>query len=203
MLKTDDEAHLNQLFNGWTWQQGDDQSGFFDGVPADSLLNQVTAGNSAPIIFDFSHPNAGANTLIVLYERLELNHSTLQTLFGSHPVPTLHDTNFGDLLLTMQHPLGVSIPIYPFKFIFVKIDILASIDEHEFNKGSLFFETLLTGPLTQIELDAVRSIAVDIVRAAAVSENHGGPPLTQKIKDIIITHSSSWPVVMHEHVIVE
>jgi hypothetical protein len=23
-----DSAHLNQLFNSWTWQQGNDQSGF-------------------------------------------------------------------------------------------------------------------------------------------------------------------------------
>jgi hypothetical protein len=23
-----DSAHLNQLFNSWTWQQGDDQDGF-------------------------------------------------------------------------------------------------------------------------------------------------------------------------------
>jgi hypothetical protein len=27
-LMADDAAHLNQLFNSWTWQQGDDQSGF-------------------------------------------------------------------------------------------------------------------------------------------------------------------------------
>jgi len=54
-----DSAHLNQLFNSWTWQQGDDQSGFFYGVPAGSLLHQVTAGNSAPIILDFSKPTAG------------------------------------------------------------------------------------------------------------------------------------------------
>jgi hypothetical protein len=25
----EDAAHLNQLFDNWTWQQGDDQSGFF------------------------------------------------------------------------------------------------------------------------------------------------------------------------------
>jgi hypothetical protein len=202
-LMADDSAHLNQLFNSWTWQQGDDQSGFFDGVPAGSLLHQVRAGNSAPIIFDFSQPTAGgANTLIVPYERLEFNHSTLQTMFDNHRVPTLVDTNFGDLLLTGVDTLGVSIPTNPSEYIFVKIDQLASIQEHEFTNGSLFIETDLTGPLNQIELDAVRSIAVDIVRAAAASENHGAP-LTQRMMDIIVSHSLSWPVVIHEHVIVE
>jgi hypothetical protein len=201
-LMADDSAHLNQLFNSWTWQQGDDQSGFFDGVPAGSLLCQVTAGNSAPIILDFSQPTAVANTLIVPYERLDLNHSTLQTLFDNHQVPTLVDTNFGDLLLTRGNTLGVSIPTNPSEYIFVKIDQLACINEHEFTNGSFFMETLLTGPLNQIELDAVRIIAVDIVRAAAASEHHG-PPLTQKMKDIIVSYALSWPVVMHEHVIVE
>jgi len=60
-----DSAHLNQLFNSRTWLQGYDQDGFFDGVPAGSLLHQVTAGYLAPIILDFSKPTAGANTLIV------------------------------------------------------------------------------------------------------------------------------------------
>ena len=197
-----DSAHLTQLFNSWTWQQGDDQSGFFDGVPAGSLLHQVTAGNSAPIILDFSKPTAVANTLIVPYERFDLNHSTLQTLFDNHRVPTLVDTNFGDLLLTGGNTLGVTIPSYTSEYIFVKIDQLAYITEREFTNGSIFIETHLTGPLNQMELDAVLSIAVDIVRAAAVSENHG-PGLTQKMKDIIVSYSLSWPVVMHEHVIVE
>ena len=197
-----DSAHLNQLFNSWTWQQGDDQDGFFDGVPAGSLLHQVTAGNSAPIILDFSKPTAGANTLIVPYESFDLNHSTLQTLFDNHRVPTLVDTNFGDLLLTGGNTLGVSIPTNTSEYIFVKIDQLACINEREFTNGSCFIETLLTGPLNQMELDAVRSIAVDIVRAAAVSENHGSP-LTKRMKDIIVSYSLSWPVVMHEHVIVE
>jgi hypothetical protein len=68
-------------------------------------------------------------------------------LFGSHPVPTLKETNFGDLLLTMQHPLGVPIPIYPSEFIFVQIDILACIDEHIFSNHTIFYEMMLTGPL--------------------------------------------------------
>ncbi len=110
-LMAEDAALFNQLFNSWTWQQGDDQSGFFDGVPAESILSKVTSGNIRPVIFDFLHPNAGANAAIVPYEHLDLKDTTLETLFRSHPVPTLHDTNFGDLLLTMQHPLVVSIPI--------------------------------------------------------------------------------------------
>ena len=123
-LMSKDAAHLNKLFDSWTWQQGDDQSGFFDGVPADTLLNTVMLGSSRPVIFDLLHPNTGANAIIVPYECLQLNDSTIQSLFGSHPVPTLKETNFGDLLLDMQHPLGVSIPIYPSEFIFVKIGML-------------------------------------------------------------------------------
>ncbi len=58
---------------------------------------------------------------------------------------------------------------------------------------------MLTGPLTQIDLDALQNVAVDIIKAAAAS----GAQLTPKIKDIIITHSSTWPIVKHKHVIVE
>jgi len=195
----EDAALFNQLFNSWTWQQGDDQSGFFDGVPAESILSKVTSGNIRPVIFDFLHPNAGANAAIVPYEHLDLKDTTLETLFRSHPVPTLHDTNFGDLLLTMQHPLVVSIPIYPSEFIFVKIDILVCIHEHKFTNGSLFCETMLTGPLTQVDLDKVRNIAVDIIKAAAAS----GAQISQDIKDIIITDSSTWRIVINEHVIVK
>jgi hypothetical protein len=125
-LMAKDAAHLNKLFDSWTWQQGDDQSGFFDGVSADTLLNTVMLGSSRPVIFDLLHPNTGANTLIVPYEHLQLNDRTMPKLFGSHPVPTVNKTNFGDLLLTMQHPLGVSIPIHRSEFIFVKIDILGT-----------------------------------------------------------------------------
>ena len=89
---------------------------------------------------------------------------TIPTLFGSHPVPTLTETNFGDLCLTMQHLLGVSIPIHPSKFIFVKNDTLASIDEHIFSDCTVFYETMLTGPLNPINLDAVRNIAVYILK---------------------------------------
>ena len=128
---------------------------FFYGVPADTLLNKVTLGDSRPLIFDFVDPNTGANTVIVPYERLQLNDMTVLTLFGSHPVPTLTETNFGDLCLTMQHLLGVSIPIHPSKFIFVKNDTLASIDEHIFSDCTVFYETMLTGPLNPINLDAV------------------------------------------------
>jgi hypothetical protein len=45
-LMAEDAANLNQLFDSWTWQQGDDQSGFFDSVPEDTLLNKVTLGDS-------------------------------------------------------------------------------------------------------------------------------------------------------------
>jgi hypothetical protein len=89
---------------------------------------------------------------------------TVLTFFGSHPVPTLTETNFGDLHLTMQHPLGVSIPIHPSKFIFVEIDILASIDEHIFSDCTVFYKMMLTGPLNPINLDAVRNIAVYILK---------------------------------------
>ena len=45
-----------------------------------------------------------------------MNDRTVQTMFGSHPVPTLNKTNFGGLLLTMQHPLRVSITIHLSEF---------------------------------------------------------------------------------------
>ena len=172
---------------------------FFDGVPADTLLNKVPLGISRPLIFAFVHPNTGANTIIVPYKCLQLNDKTVQALFGSHPVLTLTETNFGDLRLTMQPPLGVSIPIHPSEFIFVKIDILACIDEHIFSDRTIFYETMLTGPLNPIDLDVVRNIAVDIIKAAVASSAQ----VTQEIKDIVVTHSSRWPIVKHERVIVE
>ena len=95
------------------------------------------SGNSQSIIFDFSHQNAGAYSVIVSYKHFELNYSTLQTLFDSHPVLTLEDTNFGDLLLTTQNTLRVAILIYPSEFIFVKIDILACTHEHAFTNCTL------------------------------------------------------------------
>ena len=58
---------------------------------------------------------------------------------------------------------------------------------------------MLTGPLTQVDLDAVQNIAVDIIKAAAAS----CAQVTQEIKDIVVTHLSRWPIVKHEHVIVE
>ncbi len=180
-------------------QQDDDQSGFFYGVPLDTLLNKVTLGNSWPLIFDFIHPNTDTNTVFVPYKHLQLNDKSIQTLFGSHPVPTLTGTNFGDLCLTMQHPLGVSTPIHPSKFIFAKIDILASIDEHKFSDSTIFNETMLTGLLNPINLDVVQKIAVDIIKAAVASSAQ----VTQEIKDIVVTHSSRWPIVKHEHEIVK
>ena len=124
---------------------------------------------------------------------------TIPTLFGSHPVLTLTETNFGDLRLTVQHPLGVSVPIHPSKYIFVKIDILASIDEHIFFDHTIFYETMLTGPLNPINLDAVQNIDVDINKATVAS----CAQVTQEIKDIVVTHSSRWPIVKHKHVIVK
>jgi hypothetical protein len=121
---------------------------------------------------------------------------TVPTLFGSHPVPTLTETNFGVLRLTMQHPLGVSIPIHPSEFIFVKIDILASIDEHIFSDRAIFYEMMLLGPLNPVGLDVLLNIAGDIILAAVASSAQ----ITLEIKDIVVTHSSRWPIVKHEHV---
>ena len=94
-LMAEDAAHLNQLFDSLNWQHGDDQSGFFDGVHVDTLLNKVMLWDSQPLIFDFVHPYTGANTVIVPYKHLQLNDMPVPALFGSHPVPTLTETNFG------------------------------------------------------------------------------------------------------------
>jgi hypothetical protein len=58
---------------------------------------------------------------------------------------------------------------------------------------------MLTGPLTQVDLDKVRNIAVDIIKAAAASSAQ----ISQDVKDIIITDSSTWRIVIKEHVIVK
>jgi len=127
-----------------------------------------------------------------------------EKLYGSRSrqLHQLPQKESGEKLYGSRSRQFYSSATYTSEYIFVKIDQLACINEREFTNGSCFIETLLTGPLNQMELDAVRSIAVDIVRAAAVSENHGSP-LTQRMKDIILSYSLSWPVVMHEHVIVE
>ena len=58
---------------------------------------------------------------------------------------------------------------------------------------------MLISPLTKVDLDAVRNIYLNIIKAAVASCDQ----LTQEIKDIVVTHSSRWPIVKHEHVIVE
>jgi hypothetical protein len=85
-----------------------------------------------PLFWISQKPTASANTLIVPYESFDLNHSTLQTLFDNHRVPTLVDSNFGDLLLTGGNTLGVSIPTNTSQYIFVKIDQLSCINEREY-----------------------------------------------------------------------
>ena len=100
--------------------------------------------------------------------------------------------------MTRSSTLGVSIPCHVSEFIFVKIDHLALINEHELANGILFYETELSGPLNQNDLDLVRSIAVKIIKAAVAAHVD---QITQQIQDIIITHSVNWPVKMHHHVI--
>ncbi len=57
---------------------------------------------------------------------------------------------------------------------------------------------MLTSPLTKNDLDAVRNIDLNIIKAAVASCDQ----LTQEIKDIVVTHLSRWPIVKHENVIV-
>jgi hypothetical protein len=47
-LMADDSAHLNQLFNSWTWQQGDDQSGY--------LMEFLLVHSSIKLGLEIPHP---------------------------------------------------------------------------------------------------------------------------------------------------
>jgi hypothetical protein len=196
------EPLSNDFYKNWTWQKGDDQGGFFDGVPADVLLNQITHGNSLPILLDYNAPSTEANSIIIPYDRIDIDNDNLQSLFDGK-VPSLEDIQFEYTNMTKCSTIGISIPKHQSMFVFVKIDQLVFFREYERKHGRLFVETMLSGPMRQNDLDLVRSIAVRIVNAAVVGAVIDGVDITQEVHDIIITRSVNWPTIMQNHVIVE
>ena len=193
---------LYSSYNSWTWQKGDDHGGFFDGVPADVLLNQISHGNSLPILLDCNAPSTEANSIINPYDRIDIDNDYLQSLFNGN-VPSLEDIQVEYTNMTKCSTIGVSIPMHQSMFVFVKIDQLVFFREYERKHGKLFVETMLSGPMKQDDLDLVRSIAVRIVNAAVVGAVIDGVDITQEVHDIIITRSVNWPTIMQKHVIVE
>jgi hypothetical protein len=199
-----DEPLSNDFYKNWTWQHGDDQDGFFDGVPADSLLNQISNGKSCPTLFDFDSPSKEANCIIVPFERIDMEDDLLHSLFDGN-VPSLDDikNEYSNLSPALNNSFGVSISKHVSKFIFVKIDQLAWFGNFQSKYGKTYVETLLSGPMKKNDLKLVKKIAVNIVRAAVAAPPLHGNEIAKKIRDIIIDQSVNWPIVMQKHVIVE
>jgi hypothetical protein len=198
------EPLSNDFYKNWTWQKGDDQKGFFDGVPAHSLLNQISYGKSRPTLFECASPNKLANCTIVPYERIEIDYDILLSLFDDN-VPSLDNikSEYSNLSRAPGSSFGLSISKYVSKFIFVKIDHLAWFGNFEKKYGKTFVETMLSGPMKKDDLKLVKKIAVNIVRAAVAAPPKHGNEISKKIRDIIIEKSVNWQIVMQKHVIVE
>ena len=202
MKEGDNSQLLDKIYNNWTWQKGDDMGGFFDGVPANSLLNQISHGNSWPILLDRAAPNNEANSIIVPYERIEIDNETLYSLFDGK-VPSLEDIKTEYSNLSPGSSIGVSIPKYVSKFIFVKIDHLAWFGQFEMKYGKTYVETMLSGPMKKDDIKLVKKIAVKIVRAVVAAPVINGNEITQEIRDIISLRSVDWPIIIRKHVIIE
>ncbi len=99
---------LYSSYNSWTWQKGDNQEGFFDGVPADVLLNQINHGNSLLILLDYRSPSTEANSIIIPYERIDIDDDSLQLLFDGN-VPLLEDIQVEYTNMTRCSTIGVTI----------------------------------------------------------------------------------------------
>jgi hypothetical protein len=202
----------NDFYKNWTWQRGDDHGGFFDGVPADSLLDQISNGKSQPTLFDCdptlfdcADPNKEAtNCIIFPYERIDMEDDLLHSLFGDK-VPSLVDikSEYSNLSPALNNSFGVSISKYVSNFIFVKIDQLAWYGSYEAKFGKTYTETLLSGPMKKDDLKLVKKFAINIVRAAVDAPPKHGNEISKKIRDIIIEKSFNWQIVTQKHVIVE
>ena len=202
VLKSQEEDDNLDFSNTWTWQHGDDHGGFFDGVPADSLLNQITYGVSRPILIDYASLNEEANSIIVPYIRIDIEDDMLYSLFDGK-VPSLEDIKTEYSNLSPGSSIGVSIPNHVSNFIFVKIDQLAWFGDFETKYGKTYVETMLSGPMKKDEIKLVKEIAVKIVRAVVAAPAINGNEITQEIRDIIILRSVDWPIIIRKHVIIE
>ncbi len=171
-------------------------------MPADVLLNQISHGNSLPILLDYCSPSTKANSIIIPYKRIYIDNDSLQLLFDGN-APLLEDIQVEYTNMTRCSTIGVSITIDQSMFVFVKIDHLSFFLEYERKHGKLFVEIIISGPMQQDNLDLVQSIAVRIVKAAFVGAVTNGDKITQKVHDIIIERSVNWPITMQENVIVE
>ena len=202
VLKSQEEDDDLDFSNTWTWQHGDDHSGFFDGVPAYSLLNQITYRRSRPILIDYASLNEEANSIIVPYTRIDIEDDMLHSLFDGK-VPSLQDIKNEYSNLSAGNSIGVSFPIHVSNFIFVKIDQLAWFGDFESKYGKTYVETMLSGPMKKDEIQLVKKIAVKIVRAVVAAPVINGNEITQEIRDIISLRSVDWPIIIRKHVIIE
>jgi hypothetical protein len=204
-LEDGSDAPLSdEFYNNWTWQRGDDHGGFFDGVPAHSLLNQLSYEKSWPTLFDFGFPSEEVNCIIVPYQRFEIEDDLLDSLFDGK-VPSLENVKneYSNLSPAPGNSIGISISKYVSKFIFVKIDQLAWYGNFQSKYGKTYVNTMLSGPMKKNDLKLVKKIAVNIVRAAVAAPPIHGNEIPEKIRDIIIEQSVNWQIVIQKHVIVE
>ena len=120
-------------------------------MPADSLLNQISNGKSPPILLECASSSKEANSIIVPYDRIDIEDDMLHSLFDGK-VPSLEDIKNEYSNLSGSYSIGVSIPRYVSKFIFVKIDQLAWFGDFETKYGKTYVETLLSGPMKKNDL---------------------------------------------------
>ena len=89
--------------------------------------------------------------------------------------------------------------MYPLEFsdfIFIKIHQSMWIYEREFANGSLFYETVVSAPLSDNILNISRTRAVEIVRAALMNDSQHPAYLKQLM-------AVNWPVTVHDHITID
>lgn len=203
IVSDQDKSHFISLLESWTWETGDDQAGFFDGVPAgDTLLSLMSSGGNTCRLLDYENMSSDINTIIVPYSRLQVSNQKLEDIFGQGSVPTFNRGQYFGELETGEHSegIGVSVPQYISEFIFAKIDIVADILEHENSRGTVFSEYSMSAPMNERDRVLVCNRGIELVRTS-VRENI--TDVDQDLAMMVLVHSRNWNVMTHNHIIVE
>ena len=197
----EDMAFMRRHRENLTWDiTGDDYDfeGYFDGVPLGAELNTIGGENRHPILISFdidaiNAMNPVGNTVIIPYDGCHLSDAVTESFFSETWEET--ETSLGEFTCRKE-PISVMYPQHPSHFIFIKIHQSMWIYEREFANGSLFYETVVSAPLSDNILNISRTRAVEIVRAALMNDSQHPAYLKQLM-------AVNWPVTVHDHITID
>eukprot|EP00956_Cyclotella_meneghiniana_P023401 scaffold45577_cov30-Cyclotella_meneghiniana.AAC.2 len=112
--------------------------------------------------------NPVGNTIIIPYDGCHLSNAVTESFFSETWEET--ETSLGEFTCRKE-PISVMYPLEFSDFIFIKIHQSMWIYEREFVNGSLFYETVVSAPLSDNILNISRTRAVEIVRAALMNDS--------------------------------